>query len=178
MNLFINPLNPIIMAKGNLVNGPISVVDMKALDNHFKQILKIIQPFDVNLTEDEKKRLPKTGDKKLAFIEKALSYMNTNPEYASGTMNLKEARNDKDTQDQAIQLIERANVVMAKLIDLKIAAGSDVYVIALAYYNNVKRDADIGDATAKEIVDDLGAIFKKSRGSSDEEDDDNSPSYE
>jgi hypothetical protein len=157
------------MKKGNLVNGPITPQDMKSLENSVKQIIKTLDGYNVNLSEDDKQRLPKAGKRITTFVDSGLRYMKSNPEYLSGLMNSNEAQNDRITQKQSIKLIEQVNIVTQLLTDLQIAAGSDAYMQILDYYQIVKREADKGNTSAKRIADDLGGLFKKGPVSDDPE---------
>ena len=149
------------MSKGNLVSGPIPADKYKNALKNIKDLLSVLKPFEVNLTEEEKKRIPKSGERIAAFIEKSIMYMNSNPEYMNGVMNAKEAENDRVTQKQAIELTEKLNIVLQILNDLYIAAGSDAYVASLDYYHSVKRSVERGDASAKQISEDLSKAFRR-----------------
>jgi hypothetical protein len=158
------------MSSNNLVHGPIPAKDMQQLENHLKGMMKILSAFKVDLNADDKKRMPKASDKTYTFINKCLGLMKSHPEFLTGMMDPNEASNDKKTQEQANVLKEETNIVVQLLHDLAIAAGSEAYSVALDYYQSVKRYADKGDASAVQLADDLGKLFRKS-SSSDEPDD-------
>lgn len=152
------------MSKGHLAKGPIAPDVLTAAVDSIKQLIETLKPYEVNLSEEEKKHIPKSGDRTTAFVEKGIGYMRSNPEYLSGVMNADEAANDRLTQKQAIDLNEQIKIIAQMLTDLSIAAGSDAYTAVLDYYSSVKRAADKGSASAKQITEDLGVIFKKSDG--------------
>lgn len=152
------------MSKGNLAKGPIEPDVLAEAVKSIKELIELLTPYEVNLSEEEKKRIPKSGDRTTAFVDKGIGYMKTNPEYMSGVMDIDETANDRETQKQAVDLNEQIKIIAQMLTDLSIAAGSDSYTAVLDYYSSVKRSADKGDAAAKQIAEDLGVIFKKSGG--------------
>lgn len=149
------------MSKGNLAKGPISPEVVTKIVANLTKTIEELKQYEVNLTESEKTHIPKAGELKGTFIDKGLQYMKTNPIYLSGTMDTDEANNDRTTQLQAINLNEQVKIIEQILHDLAIAAGSDAYIAVLDYYNSVKRSADKGDASAKQIAADLGRAFNR-----------------
>ena len=49
------------MAKGNLVKGPISTKEITDAVNSIKKLMQVLKPYEVNLTEDEKKTDTQNG---------------------------------------------------------------------------------------------------------------------
>lgn len=152
------------MSNPNSTVGPIPPEQFTEAVNGLKSFIDSLKPYAVNLSEEEKKHIPKSGERTCAFVDKGIGYMKTNPEYMNGLMSEEVTSNNRLTQQQAIDLNEQVNIVYQLLNDLAIATGSEAYLSVLDYYNSVKRAADKGDAPAKQIAEDLGVIFKKSGG--------------
>ncbi|MBG1265356.1 hypothetical protein [Nostoc sp. WHI] len=94
--------------------------------------------FLIDLSSDDRKTLPKMGDKSRAFVSKALEVATQNPEFLPRSFDLEEMRKD-------VQLFEALYPVLLSLTQLQelvddttLAVGSEAYAAALQVYNYAK----------------------------------------
>ncbi|MEH2377565.1 MAG: hypothetical protein V7K27_01460 [Nostoc sp.] len=94
--------------------------------------------FLVDLSSDDRKTLPKMGDKSRAFVSKALEVATQNPEFLPRSFDLEQMRKD-------VQLFEALYPVLLSLTQLQelvddttLAVGSEAYAAALQVYNYAK----------------------------------------
>lgn len=151
-----------IMSKGNLVSGfiPQDIVDK--VNQKQKEILDLLSPYEVTISEAEKKRIPKASDELMPFLEKGMLYLKSDDKYRPQFVNAKEIDNDYQRAKLVNSMKMAHQKVQTLLNNLGIVSKSDLYAALLEYYNNVQRAANKGDARAKAIADDLGKSFNRS----------------
>lgn len=111
------------------------------------------------LTEEQRKFLPKMGDKTVAFVQKTLDYSTTNAEYAPGYFERKDLEDDLEATQALAPLDGLAQQIASDINDTMMMAGSEAYTMSLVYYNAVKNAAKTGQASARPIYDDLSQRF-------------------
>jgi hypothetical protein len=117
-------------------------------------------PFITDLTADERKMMPKLGDKSRAFVEKALELATQNQGFLPRDFDVEEMRKDV-TLFKSMYAIQQALTKMSEQVnDTVTAAGSEAYVAALLVYNYA-RSSGIGTAGLDAVVDELGARFAR-----------------
>ncbi|MEH2070841.1 MAG: hypothetical protein V7K47_22210 [Nostoc sp.] len=119
-------------------------------------------PFLVDLSSEERKALPKMGDKSRAFVSKALEVAAQNPEFLPRSFDLEEMRKD-------IQLFEALYPVLLSLTQLQelvndtaLAVGSEAYAAALQVYNYAKVSGQGAGLDA--VVGEMGQRFARKPG--------------
>jgi hypothetical protein len=101
-------------------------------------ILQAKLPFLVGLTAEERKYLPKMGDKSRAFVLRALEVGQKNQGMLPRAFDLEEMRRDVELY-QALYPIYLAVNQLAELIDDSLTEiGSESYAAALVIYNGAK----------------------------------------
>lgn len=118
--------------------------------------------FLVDLSSDDRKTLPKMGDKSRAFVSKALEVATQNPEFLPRSFDLEEMRKD-------VQLFEALYPVLLSLTQLQelvddttLAVGSEAYAAALQVYNYAKAS---GQGTGLDaVVVEMGQRFARKAG--------------
>jgi hypothetical protein len=118
-------------------------------------------PFLINLTEEERKQIPKMGDKSIAFVEKALELAQQNPNLVPPFLNVEELKRDLNLAKDLRDLLNYINSLVEKLSDTYLAAGSEAFVAALSFYNSAKAAAKSNVPGTDFIVDELGKRFVK-----------------
>ena len=117
----------------------------------------------VSLTVEERKDLPKMGDKTLAFVQKACQYAKQNPQLMPGYFNTAEFEIDVKAVEQ-LQTIQRPLKQLLDLIDDSILlSGSEAYISALETYGAFKLAAKNGVEGAKGPYDDMSERFPQKR---------------
>jgi len=142
----------------NRVSASLTPADVDAIlaaINTIKQKL----PFLITLSPDEKRSLPKPGDRSRAFINKALEVANQNPDILPRTFSVEEMRKDI-VLGQALLPIELALTQLSEQIDNTVTVvDSEAYVAALAVYSMAK--ANDKAATLHDTLDELGRLFAR-----------------
>ncbi|MEH2371996.1 hypothetical protein [Nostoc sp.] len=129
---------------------------------HAISTIKEKLPFLVDLSSDDRKALPKMGDKSRAFVSKALEVAAQNPEFLPRSFDLEEMRKD-------VQLFEALYPVLLSLTQLQelvddttMAVGSEAYAAALQVYNYAKASGQGAGLDA--VVVEMGRRFARKAG--------------
>ena len=128
-----------------------------------RDALKLLQdklvPRLVNLGPDERRGLPKMGDKTVSFVGKALDYAREHPQMRPPYIDM-----DAFARDwAAVELLLSMQRPLSQLVDMVdhslLLAGSRAFSAGLACYRAVKDAARLKVPGAATIVDDLGQRF-------------------
>ena len=133
------------------------------------QVLKDkLMPHMVNLSNEDRKELPKMGDKTFAFVSKSYSHMLSNPSLVPPYVNAEELKVDLDAVDTLKKLHGPLQQLANLVDDTMMLSGSEAYVASLAFYNYTKGAERAGVPGADMIYADLKKRFpgghKKSNG--------------
>jgi hypothetical protein len=111
---------------------------------------------------NERKSLPKMGDKSRAFVSKALEVATQNPDFLPRAFDLDEMRKDVQLFEQLYPLVLSLTQLQELVDDTCVAVGSEAYAAALLVYNYAKAS---GEGTGLDtLVEDMGQRFaRKSR---------------
>lgn len=135
-----------------------------------EEIKKIMEPYMVSMTKEERGSLPKMKDKSIAFVSKALSYSQTNPKYVpNDLMNVSDMARDFSLNQSLQPIVALVQQLDESLMDTSMLSGHEAYAEALLYYKSVKMYAQAGDSAAKVIYDDLSVRFAVAKSSKKEE---------
>jgi hypothetical protein len=145
----------------NRINATLSAADAKAVMDAINTIRTKL-PFLVDLTVDERRTLPKMGDKSRAFVSQALDVAKQNPDMLPRSFDIDEMSKDVDLST-AMQPIMMALTQLQELVDdTYLLVGSEAYIAALLVYQYA-RAAGKG-AALDGLLDTLGQRFaRKSR---------------
>ena len=132
------------------------------------EIIGLVKPYAVVMTDDERASVLKVGDRSFAFITKAFAYTQTNPEFIPSFLNVKDFEIDIKDADGHPEVITLINQLYNYFDDTKLAARSEAYSASLYYYGNVQQAAAVNLPGAKAIKDDLKQYFAKTSKSSEE----------
>jgi hypothetical protein len=121
--------------------------------------IKAKLPFLVDLSADDRKALPKMGDKSRAFVSKAMEVAMQNPDFLPRSFDIAELQKD-------VQLFESLYPILLSLTQLQdlvddtcLAVGSEAYAAALQVYTYAKAS---GQGTGLETaVEELGLRFAR-----------------
>ncbi|MEH2275535.1 MAG: hypothetical protein V7K40_12300 [Nostoc sp.] len=95
-------------------------------------------PFLVDLSSDDRKTLPKMGDKSRAFVSKALEVAAQNPEFLPRSFDLDEMRKDVQLFEALYPVLLSLTQLQELVDDTSLAVGSEAYAAALQVYNYAK----------------------------------------
>jgi len=146
----------------NRVSASLSDTDQQAIMSAINTIRQKL-PFLVDLTPDERRTLPRMGDKSRAFVTQALNIASQNADFLPRSFDVEEMRKDVELFE-AMQPIMTAFAQLQELIDdTFVAVGSEAYAAALAVYGYAKASGQ--GAALDNLTDALGSRFsRKARG--------------
>lgn len=127
--------------------------------NLIEQLNTKLAPFFQNISEAEKKHIPKIADETIPFAEKANGYLDTDPQYNPPFIDVVETHKDFKNFVKIHPVQEKLQGLTQNVVNIGIVAGSDAYIQFLAYYNSVRQATKNGVAGAKEIYDELAKRF-------------------
>lgn len=125
-------------------------------------------PFLLTLSPQERRELPKMGDKSIGFDDKCRTYMGSNPEFLPGFVDLQEVNKDRELRAQLMRVYAELISLTDSVDDTLRVVASEAWMADLAYYQAVREAARRGRAGAQGIYEDLqqrfpGAPTKESR---------------
>ncbi|OLP18515.1 hypothetical protein BST81_10580 [Leptolyngbya sp. 'hensonii'] len=130
--------------------------------------IKAKLPFLIDLSPEERKTLPKMGDKSRAFVSKALEVATQNPDFLPRSFNLEELRKDVQLFEALYPLLLSLTQLQELVDDTCLAVGSEAYAAALQVYNYAKASGNGGGMDA--VVGEMGQRFaRKSRKAKNQE---------
>ena len=112
-----------------------------------------------SLSPEDRRDLPKMGDKTVAFVTKACEHCETSPELAPQFLDLSEFKSDVAAVESLRKLHAPLVQITDSLSDTMLMAGSDAYAAALMFYGSVKSAKKSNVAKAGTIFDDLSSRF-------------------
>ncbi|MDR2742691.1 MAG: hypothetical protein LBB98_11150 [Treponema sp.] len=126
-------------------------------------VVDALAPHTIALTPHERQTILKMGDKSLAFVEKAHDYAVDNPTLTPSYLDM--ASFDVDFADAhgLWSLLTLIRQLEEAVEDTVMAAGSEAFHAALAFYHNVQIAAKDDIPGAKSICEDLKTRFPGGR---------------
>ncbi len=144
--------------KKNIVSAELNATDAQALVTAVDGIKKKL-PFLIDLSPEDRRALPKMGDKSRAFVAKALEVASQNPDILPRNFSPEEFRKDVVLLDQLTPLALSLGQLAELVEDTVIAAGSDAYMAALVVYHSAKLAGQGAGMDAQ--LDNLGQRFAR-----------------
>ncbi len=142
----------------NRISATLTPADVEAILEAIN-IIKQKLPFLISLRPEEKRALPKPGDKSRAFISKALEVATQNPDILPRVFNLEEMRKDVELSE-SLATVQLAMKQLHELIDSTVAVvNSEAYTAALSVYTLAKASGKA--AAMNKVLDDLGRRFAR-----------------
>lgn len=130
--------------------------------DHVNQIQTLLQPYLLALTPKQRQVLPKMKDDSVSFVNKALEYASSNPQFAPAYLDVKSLADNVESVTDLTPIENPLASLSMQLNDTIMIAGSEAYVAALTFYNSVKEAARRNVPGAKAIYDDLKKRFEQS----------------
>jgi hypothetical protein len=123
------------------------------------ELIKQKLPFLLSLTSDERKAMPKMGDRNLPFVKKALEAAIQNPDFLPRSFDVEELRKDVELFEALYPLVMALSQMKDLVQDTYITAGSEAYAASLKIYNYAKSNVDM--AGVQRWVDEMGERFTR-----------------
>jgi hypothetical protein len=143
------------------INVRLSDADLQEI----KQAIDTIQnkmSFRITLTQEERKRLYKMGDKRLAFVQNSFNVAQSNRNILPPSFDLEAYANDYRLAANLNELLMRLNQLTEEVDDTLMAVGSEAMSSSLTVYEYVKTAAKKTPGL-KTIAEQLGSLFKAIR---------------
>jgi hypothetical protein len=138
---------------------------LEQIETKSREIKDLLAPYIIALTPQERRSLPKMGDKTVAFVEKAYQYFIENSELRPNFVN--EAEYTVDYRDAVDLRVAASNIAQASdaLNDLLLISGSEAYQASLGMYANLATQASRNIGNAKTLYAELRKRFPRHRNS-------------
>jgi hypothetical protein len=143
------------------INVRLSDADLQEI----KQAIDTIQnkiSFRITLTQEERKRLYKMGDKRIAFVQNSFNVAQSNRNILPPSFDLEAYANDYRLATNLNELLMRLNQLTEEVDDTLMAVGSEAMSSSLTVYEYVKTAAKKTPGL-KTIAEQLGSLFKAIR---------------
>ena len=121
--------------------------------------------FAVNLTPEERRNYSTMGDKSIAFVEKAVQYVDERPDLVPPYLDIPEFKKDLELARQLRNLLMILDPVVEKISDSCLAAGADAFEAARKLYNYVKTASESGAPGSDSIAAELKKRFVRKKAS-------------
>jgi hypothetical protein len=142
----------------NKISAKLSPADREVVMKAITTIREKL-PFLIDLTTEERKSLPKLGDKSRAFVSKALEIAAQNPDFLPRSFDLDEMRRDIELFEALYPILLSLSQLQELVDDTSVAVGSEAYAAGLLVYNYAKASGK--GAGLETMVDDLGRRFAR-----------------
>ena len=147
------------MASDNRISLEITAAQKAAIVSAVGALKTALQDIIINLTVDERRSLPKIGDKSAAFDEKCAAYMASRPDLVPSFLDIDEMAKDRKLVADLLPCFRDLAPLCEGLDDTITLANSDNMVGDLAFYQNVQSAAKRGVPGAETILNDLASRF-------------------
>lgn len=146
------------MPDDNRISAALTAANKTAILQKIDEIRALL-PFLASLTPDERRTLPKLGEKTMAFDVKAANYMETNPKLVPGFVEMPELVKDRALFAPLYEIVRALGSLNNAVDDTATLVGHEIYIAELAFYQNVRQAAKRGITGAQTIFDDLKTRF-------------------
>jgi hypothetical protein len=133
------------------------------------EIAKALAPYLTSLSLEQRRFMPKMGDKSLAFVSKAHEMAGQNPALCPSYLNMADFDIDMADAKKLLVFNNSLQQLQQAVDDTSMLAGSEAYKTALVFYNSAKEAANNGVAGAKVLYDELRERFPGVRRKKDSE---------
>jgi hypothetical protein len=120
---------------------------------------ELLGPYLLALTPAERHELPKMGEKTIGFVEKAYDFALKNPNLVQAYLDMGAFGADFSDAHGLWTLLNSIQQLEQGVNDTELAAGSEAYQAALAFYKYIKMAAEQDIQGAKAIYDALKPRF-------------------
>lgn len=151
----------------NKINATLSATDRDKILDLIQQIFALL-PFLINLTPEERRELPRMGDKSRAFVQASLALAEQDDSFLPRSFDVAEMRKDEDLYNAMVMVFTALAILFEKFQDTMLLTGSDLYVAALDVYDAAKRKGGSETGGLDRLLDALGQRFARRRAKPDD----------
>lgn len=149
------------MINDNLVAVQLTAKEIEAAVKKLKELQTSLEGQLVALQPKQRQELPKMSDKTVSFVEKAINYAESRPEFVPFYLSVEEMKIDFQAVNDLKKILREAEQFCQLLNDTVTLSGSEAYTAALAYYNSVKQAASANVPHARPVYEDLRKRFER-----------------
>ncbi len=161
--------------KQDLVSYVFTEADFTALKQQISEIQAKVEGFAIELHLDNKRELKTLGDRSLPFTEQALLYATQQKSLVPEYINMEEFSKDINLFKQSKELIKMLAVILERLNDTSIAAGSDAFSTARKFYDSVKAAVKANTPGAAVAFDEMKKRYVRIKAKTEEQKNTNPP---
>jgi hypothetical protein len=158
----------------NRISAELTAANVTAILTKFTEI-KTLLPFLLNLTKDERIRLPKLGASSLAFDEQCQTYMASSPNLVPPYVTVAEVDKDRALRVQVAEILREGKKLTEALGDTLMVIGSEIWLADLSFYQSVRQAARRDVLGADTVYDDLKERFPGVSGDPEEDEEEETP---
>jgi hypothetical protein len=137
----------------------LSQQEIEELIKRIMEAMEILRPYLVTLTANERREMPKMGEKTFSFVVKAHEFATQNPNLRPPFLDMNEYDIDFSDAQGLWGVRNIAQQLYENIDDIEIAAGSEAYQASLSFYNYVKLAATQDVTGAKTVYNELKTRF-------------------
>lgn len=115
----------------------------------------------VHLTNEERRAIPKMGDKTVPFVTKALEYAKQNPSIVPPYLDVALFEIDVEAAILLSNILKQLSQIVEKLDDSFMLSGTEAYEASLLFYHSVRGAAKADVPGTKNIYEDLRKRFPR-----------------
>lgn len=156
------PPTPHIMSADNRISATLASAAKAQIITKLGEIRALL-PFLVNLTPDDRKRIPSIGTQRTGMVAAFVASMTAHPELVPGYVDMTEVLSDRDLREAVLEVFQATAELQEAEGDTLQVIGADLYNAFLAYYANVQQAAKRNVAGATTILDDLKRFIPRGR---------------
>jgi hypothetical protein len=148
------------MPESNRISATLLAAAITAINGAIATIRTNL-PFLLSLTIDERKKLPKLGDGRVALLEDAYPLMLGNPDLVPSYLDIAEVTKDRDLRNVMDPILNSIATLAQDVEDTETIVGSEIYNAIRGFYLNCQEAAKRGVVTAQAVVDVLAKYFAR-----------------
>ena len=143
----------------NRISLNIPAADQADIELAIQTLEDKLLPHLITLSAEERKEIPKMGDRSFTFVKDTKMHIDQNPSLVPGYLDI----NEMGVDLQAVELLQGYYYLLRQITqgldDTTMLAGSEALTTALSFYRAVKGAAKQKAPGAKVVYDDLKRYF-------------------
>jgi len=147
------------MAQTDSIAVVFDEAELKQVKDAIAVLNATLMPKLKTLSAQDKKELPKMGDRSAAFVQKAFEYSQKHEGLRPAWLDVSAFAVDVNAVATLRQLSHDVQPLVDALDDSLALSGSEAYQAALMFYGNVRSAAKLNVKSAQGVYDDLAARF-------------------
>jgi hypothetical protein len=143
----------------NRISFALTADELQAVRGAIKVLQDTLVPRLVALGPQDRRELPKMGDRTVSFVLKTMDHVKRNPSLRPAYLDLADFAEDMAAVD-VLQSLQRPLTQISSLVDDSLTlAGSEAYTAALVCYQAIKGAAKMKLPGAEAVAEDLAQQF-------------------